>query len=153
MNTKKIFIIGAGIVIIVGGLCFWGGAYYANNRTYANFDVGMARSQSGVSFQARSIPGVKNDGSFLNGRITALDANMITLQTSDGGSKLVLYATSTSIKKTEQGVIGDISTGTVISVMGTKNNDGSITAKTIQIDPQGVMPEQKSGQFVPQNSQ
>jgi hypothetical protein len=80
--------------------------------------------------------GAGNRGGFgggLTGDVIAKDANSLTVQTRDGSSHLVFFATSTRIGKFVDGALADIAPSTTVMVVGSSNPDGSMTATQIQI--------------------
>ena len=66
------------------------------------------------------------------GTVEKVEGNVVTLKTQEG-SVLVNIDSSTSIQKTVEGSLGDISLGANIAVSGDKNADGSIKAKSITL--------------------
>lgn len=76
-----------------------------------------------------------NLGNFLSGEILIKDKESLTVKLPDGGSKLIFFSGSTTFAKTIAGSIEDFAVGEQITVNGTANSDGSITAVTIQIRP------------------
>jgi hypothetical protein len=93
-----------------------------------------------VQFQGRNGgAGGRTGGNFLRGagfvmgEVLSKDATGFTIKLPDGGSRIVFTATSTSVLKSTQGTLNDITVGNTINVQGTTNTDGSITAKSIII--------------------
>lgn len=76
---------------------------------------------------------------FVDGQIIAMDATSLTLQLRNGNSQIVFYSTSTPILKLAAGSAADLSSQKEITVTGTQNPDGSITAQSIQLRPQGAL--------------
>ena len=61
-----------------------------------------------------------------------------TTTSAQSGTKIVLVDSSTQITKTVAGTAGDLSVGTSVTISGSANSDGSITAQNIQIRPAGM---------------
>jgi len=131
------------VIVVVGVLAFFVGLKVGqatkkvglNNFAAGNFQRFGAARQSGLSA--------------VNGQIIAVDANSITVQlrqqpnqTGQGtGSKIVLYSNSTEISKFVNGTADDLTAGQNVMITGTANGDGSVTAQSIQIRPNGTIPQ------------
>ena len=81
--------------------------------------------------------GAAGAGGFTTGSIVSSDSNSLTVKLSSGGSKIVLYSPSTVIAVSKTGSASDLTTGQDVTVTGTANSDGSITATRIQV---GTLP-------------
>jgi hypothetical protein len=138
MNNNHKIIFGAIVALVAVG-SFYAGTKYASagrNNIRANFtrgaEVGMGLSaQTG---QANIQRGARLGGA-VGGEVISKDDKSITVKNPNGGSKLVFFSTSTEILKSVTGTIEDLSVGTQVSVQGTDNSDGSVTAKSVQIRP------------------
>lgn len=144
MNTnKKIGYIILAVVIAVG--LFYGGTKFGEMRM-SGARSGMASSQfggrtsgtaggfAGRTGQASGRFNVANGGATA-GQVISMDDKSITVKLPDGGSKIIFTSPSTTVLKFEQGTIADVSVGTNVSVQGSANTDGSVTAQSIQIRP------------------
>ena len=143
MNKNKKIIFGVIGVVILAGV-FYGGMIYGKNQNTANISAtGINRTgQFGAGNRNNRITG----GGFVSGEIISKDNKSITVKIMNGdptspnttasGSKIIFFGTSTEVAKTVSGSVGDLIIGNQISITGTPNTDGSITAKTIQIRPQ-----------------
>ena len=124
------------IVILIAVGAFFGGMKYSQNKT--------PKGLNGEDFQQRMQQGANvgglNGGSrgngFTSGEIISKDDTTITIKLSNGSSIIILYSDTTEISKFVDGADSDLQTGTSITVSGTKNDDGSTTAQSIQIRPE-----------------
>ncbi len=69
------------------------------------------------------------------GEVVSKDETSLTLKLLDGGSKIVFLSASTTVNKMTAGSLEDVTSGTSVTVMGTPNQDGSLTASQIQLRP------------------
>ena len=132
--NKKIIIVG----VIIIGIAFYGGMIYGKSTVpsrgqFANTQ--FAGNQNG----ARGI-NTRNgvNGGFASGQIISKDATGVTIKMQDGSTKIVLIATSTQVMKLSSGTANDLTTGTNVTITGTSNSDGSVTAQSVQIRPEGL---------------
>jgi hypothetical protein len=131
MKKNILITIGIIVLIIVAGGSFYGGMLYGKSQNTRSAFAGAG------SFQTRI--NRANGGNFISGDIISKDASSITLQIpNNGGSKIIFYSGTTQINKSALGTANDLATGTSVSVTGTTNSDGSVTAQSIQIRPQGL---------------
>lgn len=120
--------------IIVGVIAFYGGMKYGvSNNTNQQTTIGQGSYQQGQSRQ--KIAGFGQNGSAVTGSIISKDDKSITVQTRDGGSKIIFISSSTEVMKSIQGTVNDLLNGKQITAMGSANSDGSITGQTVQIRP------------------
>jgi len=70
------------------------------------------------------------------GEVTKIDDTSITIKTIDGGSKIILISDSTAFNKSTSVAKTDLKVGSQVRVDGTTDtNTGSVSGKTIEIDP------------------
>ena len=81
--------------------------------------------------------GANGGGGFVSGSIIAEDSNSITVKLADGSTKIVLYSGSTTINVSQTGTASDLAVGKDVTVTGTANSDGSVTATRIQMGTLG----------------
>jgi hypothetical protein len=123
------------VVLAVAGVSFYGGTKYASaNRSSVRGTGQFTQVQFGGGNRGGFGGGGANGG-FANGQILSKDANSITLSLRGGGSKIVLLSQSTSIMKSTEGTIDDLAVGKDVTVTGTANSDGSITAQSVALRP------------------
>ncbi|MBI3366356.1 hypothetical protein HY041_01875 [Candidatus Roizmanbacteria bacterium] len=133
------------VILIVGVLSFFGGIKYQEDKGGK-----LPNQQSGINTggQQRSQFGQRrgsNNGIFRPTveEIVGTDNTSITVKMQDGSTKIILITNKTTVNKVEQAAKSDLKTGERIAVFGQENSDGSVTAQTIQLNPQtGVMRNQ-----------
>lgn len=145
INKNQMIIIVIAI-ILVGGISFYvgtkvGGRNFGSNKV-GQFGIG-ANGAGGFGNQGQG--GANGNtrmgrnggqggmmGGLVSGEVLSKDATSITVKLRDGGSKIILIATSTAVQKTTAGTIADIAVGNQITATGPANADGSINANSIQ---------------------
>ncbi len=152
MGKTNLVAVLAAAIIIAGGGGFYGGMQYeANKSPLADFQkngTGAMRFQ-GAAGQGQGAGGgrmaARNSGGFVVGEILKKDDKTVTVKLSDGGSKTVYVADTTTVSKSVDGVKDDLTEGANIMVTGTANSDGSVLAEVIQIRPEGTGSAAPSG--------
>jgi len=137
-NLYLFLVVGA--VAIAGG-SFYGGMQYQKSRQPASARDFFAQQTGGrVGSFTGGQQAIRRDaanGGMTAGEVVSKDDTSVTLSLQDGGSKIVLLASSTNIGMMAEGTADDLSEGTSVIVTGSSNADGSITASMIQIRPEG----------------
>jgi uncharacterized protein YneF (UPF0154 family) len=136
---KKNLILILIVLIIVGVGGFFGGIKYGQSQALKNLTPEKMRE---IFQQRRGQLFTQNQGqrqrvgqNFVFGQVISKDEKSLTIKLPDGGTKIVFLSQSTQITKSAEGSIEDIEIGKEILVTGTQNEDGSLTARTIQISP------------------
>ena len=147
---NKLIVIVIATAVVVGGGAFFGGMKYAES-TRQNFSRrnlgGQELGANAGSFRGGAGSGQRGGGEFTAGEIIAKDdlegeqapygaSKSVTVKLQNGGSKIVFLSDSTEITKSVAGALSDLEVGNNITVNGTANSDGSVTAKSIQLRPQ-----------------
>jgi hypothetical protein len=117
----------AGLVLIA--LAFYGGMRYGGNN------VAAAQAARAGQFAGRGGMRGAAGGGATSGQIISKDAQSVTVQLRDGGSKIIFLSGSTAVMKAVAGSVSDLSIGQQVTAIGTVNADGSITAQSLQIRP------------------
>jgi hypothetical protein len=131
---NKIKILG-GVSIILIGAAFYGGMMYGKSTAAATATVNRRNFQGmGGNFQVIGGRGAAGGGN-VSGDILSVSDKIITVKMRDGSSKIVVYSTSTAVREiTQVDVARDqLQVGKAITVLGTTNSDGSLTAQSIQL--------------------
>lgn len=139
---KKIILIIIASMLVAAG-AFYGGMRYGQSKLLQGLNQGQQRffgSSTSTTGTLNGRSGNRTGTGFIAGQIITKDENGITLKLQDGGSKIIFFSDFTEISKFVSGSTSDLGVGTNITVNGTTNPDGSITAKSIQIRPEGIIP-------------
>jgi len=138
---KKLWIgIGATLLVLaIAGGSFWGGAIYGRSQASlagALFDregfagrAGQFREAMGTRQATRG--GTTQLGDGVMGTIEEIDGQVLVIDTNDGTIR-VQVADTTLIQKTVPVGIDALELDEQVLVLGRKNDDGSITARSIQ---------------------
>ena len=112
----------------VAGCSFFGGMKFAESKgSLAGF------SQRQGNFQRMGNGTSTARSGFVSGEIMNKDDSSLTVKLRDGGSKIVFFSEASVITKSASGTISDLEAGKQITVSGKTNDDGSVTAQSIQI--------------------
>lgn len=109
------------------------------NRTsqfVSSFSQGDAQSSTDNQESAFTPP----TGAFMGrggtmGTVEKIEDNVITIITMDGSSVDVVTGNNTTFQKTDTGTLNDVEIGADITVSGETQEDGSIEANSIYINP------------------
>ena len=131
------------VAVVIAAIGFFGGMQYekgkvattARGQFAAGGDNARFGSGSGAGGPGGRFGGRGGAGATV-GQIVSSDANSITVKLADGSSKIVNISGSTKISKSETATMSELTTGLQVAAFGTPNSDGSITAMTVQLNPQ-----------------
>lgn len=132
MKNNLIWVIIA--LVVVGGGAFYGGMVYGKSTATATANTARRNFQGGnFAGGAGGRNGGGAGGSVVNGSIISKTDSTITVSQQAGGSKLVLFSSSTPVRETVDVSASVLQVGKTIIANGTQNSDGSLTAQGIQI--------------------
>lgn len=147
-NMNRNLILGVVAVVLVG-VSFYGGMAYGKSGSPVQRQMSggqfMGAGQNGAA-NMRSGMGGGMGGGLTAGEIISKDASGITIKMQNGSTKIVLIGDSVSVMKSAVGTAEDLSVGTSVSVTGTANSDGSVTAQSVQIRPAGTGEQMRATQ-------
>lgn len=106
---------------------FYGGIQYQKSQR-----VALGRGQFPAGFNQRegsSQRGLRPS----SGEITKIDDTSLTLKTTDGSSKIIIFSDSTRVNKSSEGSMADLKVGESITVMGSEDTNGTITAEILSV--------------------
>lgn len=124
---KNNYLITVILVVLFSGAGFYGGMKYQQSKVVGQFTnrQGMMRA------------GANNRGGFrpVAGEIISSDEKSITVKLQDDSSKIVLINAKTVINKAQTVEKSELKVGEKVSVFGSENIDGSVTAQNVQLNP------------------
>lgn len=141
-NKKFIFSVSLSIVFLIIG--FVSGVLYQKNqikRIFGNrasqFPIGENIARGiGRNNQNNQSNGIGLGLGTIFGEVTKIDNTSFTIKTINGGSKIVLISDSTVFNKSTTVAKTELTVGSQVRVDGiTDSNTGSVTGKSIEIDP------------------
>lgn len=155
---NKLIAIVIATAVVVGGGAFYGGMKYAESKSPRRLSQADFQNLQNLSPEERQqrlqelganasgafggdhaggsgFRGGQRGGGFTAGEIIAKDDKSVTIKLQNGGSKIIFLSDSTEITKSASGTLGDLEVGKNVSVNGTVNSDGSVTAQMIQLRP------------------
>jgi len=142
--NKKWLIVAAVVVLAVGAGSFWAGMAFGESRANQALQrlfqerFGGQGGQFPVPFQTPQ-PGQGGAERFAGGilgTIEAVEGDALVITTQEGTIRVRITDT-TLVEKYTTVAIGDLESGERVAVSGTRNEDGSYTARSIQVLPAG----------------
>ncbi len=120
------------LIVVFTGVGFYGGIKYQQSQrgnfsgqlgdgTVRNGKVGTGTPRGGFRPVA--------------GEIISADNKSITVKLQDNSSKIILINDKTQINKAETVNKSELKIGEKVSVFGSENTDGSVTAQNVQLNP------------------
>ncbi len=138
MQKQKIVATVIGVVVVGGGM-FYAGMKYGQSTASASRAAAFSRLSGGAGGFSGGARGTQAGGGITAGQVIAKDATSVTVQLSasaGGGSKIVFLSATTPVMKSVTGSANDIVVGDNVTISGTVNSDGSLTATNVQIRPE-----------------
>ncbi len=137
-SRRLLPIVGAVAIALVA----FAGGYLVANATSSqgagasafNRDGGQPFGGPNASFRIRN-GGAGGFGGGANGTVDSVSADQMTISTQAGGSRIVLLTPTTKVTEVSEATkaITDITSGAIVTVIGTSNPDGSVTATSVVI--------------------
>lgn len=139
----SIIIIALAFILVAAG-SFYGGMVYGKQQTNATFAAGFPNGQAGdfQGFRTRGQNGQGGEGigqqaGVTFGEIQGIEGNTLTVTDRNGNPLHVQVADTTLIEKNASVSVSDLAIGDTVIVSGNTNDDGSITARSVQVAPAG----------------
>ena len=137
MNLKKEIEIKMGVAVVVAvvllAVGFGGGMVYGKKSGPQGYGM-----RSGQMMSGRMGARAGQDTGVATGQVMNKESNSFVVKMMNGSTKIVLTTASTTVSKMTEGSVNDFADGSAVMVIGQNNADGSITAKQVQIRPEGA---------------
>jgi hypothetical protein len=154
MNKALKTILGVAGVLIIAGASFYGGMLYGESQAPATAaaltldmpegfqppdgaDMPGAGMRPGGAGQGGAAGGFAAPAGMTFGEIESIDGATLTLATQSDGTLAVQVTDTTLIEKNASVDVTDLVVGEMVIVSGSENDDGSITARSVQVSPAG----------------
>ncbi len=154
-DQKTIILAGAAALIIGAGSGYYIGTHNFFNRNEANWGPGNF-GRTGYGMMGQNFNGRGNGsqtgnqaGNFngtgrgnmmgnrpISGTILSVSDNSITVQQPDGSSRIVILSDQTSINEATKVDRSQLTKDAEVAVFGSLNSDGSLTAQSIELNPE-----------------
>ena len=131
---NKIIIAVTITLAVAGGGGFYSGMLYGQSSS-ANLRASFNKQGGAANMMGQRGTGAQQNGGFSGGEIIKKDDKSITVKLNNGGSQIILFSDTTKVMKSIDGSAVDLIVGSQVTATGFKNQDGSITAQSIQLRP------------------
>jgi hypothetical protein len=155
MNKTLKVILGVVVVVVIAAGSFYGGMVFGKQQASAsaasvpmNFPEGFqppagaalpgdgtgpfgARGQGGAPGGFAAQPGM------IFGEIQSIDGDTLLIVDANGAEKRVQVTNTTLIEKNASVEVTDLVAGETVIVSGSENDDGSVTARSVQVAQAG----------------
>lgn len=140
MNKAAKIILGVIIVLAVAGGSFLGGTVYGKSQAQTALQAQFAGGRQG--FPGGQVQGQTNgtrtsQGSMLIGEIKTVNADSLIVTDSSNNEITVKVAGTTLIEKNMTVDVTELEAGETVVISGSKAEDGTITARSLQVAPAG----------------
>lgn len=129
-TNKKNIIILVIIALISLGAGFFGGIEYQKTKKVTFARPGMTAGNSAKNGTTNKY-GANGSIRPVSGEITSVDNGTITVKLQDGSSKIIVLSGTTKIEVTTTGSTSDLKRGDTVSVIGTTDTSGTVTAQNV----------------------
>lgn len=126
--------------VVAAGALFAGGLLVGHSTgasTTTNQAVG-AFGAPGERASGDSGFGGGAGGGFTSGEITAIDGSTVTIKASDGSTVTVSTTDGTTVRTTTDASVSDLGVGDTVTVIGSTDSSGTVTAQAITEGATGI---------------
>lgn len=146
MNRVVIIVLGVLVVLAIAASSFYGGMVYGRNQAQAELPVfvdaeGMRAGRGQLRAPADGQGGIvgrqfsDTQGGMVFGEIQSIGDGEMSI-TDQSGQQITIYvADTTLIQKQAEVTLADLQEGETVIISGNRGEDGSITARMLQVSP------------------
>jgi hypothetical protein len=148
MNRVVMIVLGVLGVLVIAAGSFYGGMVYGENQAQATLPAfgdmeGMPAGRGQFGSRPDEQAGIDRgqitatQGGSLFGEIQSIGSGELTITDQDGEQIQVYVTNTTLIQKQAEVTLADLAEGETVIISGSRGDDGSITARTLQVSPGG----------------
>lgn len=146
MNRVLTIVLGVVLVLVIAAGSFYGGMIYGKNQAQPAFPVlGEGGELRGMRGQLGMRPGGEVDaeagqflgrpGGMLFGEIQSIGDGELAVTDPSGEQIRVYVGETTLIQKQATVTLADLEVGETVVISGNRDDDGNITARSLQVSP------------------
>jgi len=140
IHVKNTYTTYAIVAVVVAIVAFYGGVQDqlrqskpSGSGSFMGREMGAGMNRDGAQKFGQDRAGAPMGMRPVSGEIISQDDTSLTIKLDDGSSKIVILADSTNISKNTTAAKNDLKVGEKITVFGTTNTDGSMTAENVSL--------------------
>ena len=154
MNKGLFTVLAIILVLAIAGASFYGGMVYGKSQAQANVQSslphgaagpgrlpgsgrGTARKRHAGRVCPAAASGTGRAAAFVLGTIKQIGDGSLVLTDNNGKETQVKVTDTTLIEKNQSVKLADLSEGETVMVSGSAAADGTVTARSVQVAPQG----------------
>lgn len=122
--TPVLCLVAAIAIGLFGGILIGHSSASATNAS-VNSGFGAAPGGTGTG------TGTRTGGNLTSGTISSISGDVITLKLTDGTTVKVNTSSTTKVTKSDTAAVTDLATGDKLTVVGTTDSSGNVTATTV----------------------
>lgn len=145
MRRALQIILGIILLVLVAAGSFYGGMVYGKRQAQTSTPTARFRQGTPPGFvQGGQFPGQgqqggmgQRQGGMLFGQIKEVGEGFLIVTDANGQETRVLVTDTTLIEKYTSVKLSDLAVGETVFISGSRGDDGSITARSLQVSPVG----------------
>ena len=148
MNRAVTIVLGVLVVLVVAAGSFYGGMVYGKNQAEPAFPVageggefpgprGQFAQRPGIQGGAEEGQLLRDQSGMLFGEIQSIGSGELTVTDPNGEQITVYVADTTLIQKQAEVTLADLEEGETVVISGNRDDDGNITARSLQVSGGG----------------